>query len=1227
MRKVNTPKPARPQMEVYSSGHATGWMHDALPSPLTSLYSLIMAGSISGLAYFAGDKWSGNGMLWATVAIGAMTLIGLVWMGFSAKRAKKKTQEQEAGFESALRGSASGWDGSVSDPAEIARLDDLRGNFFKGIQAFHEYGKDLYSLPWYVIVGEPGSGKTEAIRRSELRFPDALQDKLQGTGGTYSMHWWFTNQAVIIDTAGAMLMQAEASLRFEEFLKLLSSHRPACPINGMILTIPSDSLLSDPPAVAEQKARTIATQLAMIQKALNVRFPIYLMVSKSDRLPGFREFFDMEGQAKFERQMLGWSNPAQLGEAFSSETVYEAIDAISRRLQSRALSLLADPISPNTGTRRADEVDSLYAFPQLMRGLAPRLKLYLDVIFQTGTWVSKPPFFRGIFFTTALREGAQLDIELAKSLGMPLNQLPPGGIFAREKSAFLRDLFLEKIFQEKGLVTRLFDVGAHLRKRLTTFYGVTALLLCMSLGFAWLVKDSIETQLAKDQSMWAAANVTWQNGTFLRIISRSAAHSDEFPDRPRWNLSDNSVSIKGTGNRTDPVVVLEEIRDRAFGKVSLAWVFYPVSEWRDFLERRELGYLTLFEGSVMKPVLDATRERILWDIGTANTTTPETQQRLAAAYQKLLQLEIWLASDKDNPSEADWEQWFLDLLSYITDPSVPGGIPSNFPAKAVIRSSSSAHEVPTLTRLSKKLAALTKGIYGTKVSLAKRHWMSELSEDKGDERLRSLSEGSRMLLGISGAVEQNKELEAQNLEELAAAAKAFLTTEGELDRIQTEKQDVPLTRINELLTDLKKHATKIGNAKPLGGYSQAATQFQKYLKEVERLSGELENKDPFFSKLRSQVEELFSGKSHDASPQLSPELTEYVMKENSYLKRLTFYDEALKGNGQQVADQQVSKGNLIGRLNSLLIVGSPPVVITPLGSDVVTTKPSLYEGPRAEVLERICHQLIPSYKDSLIIERKLQGYLNAVSVELLELLRFPLVSEMDNPFSPSELDKFKAKCQLLAKIAQDIEIFDEKKNDLKPGEARNKLIRLFELMRSVIAVSRSLYDDHLKDLRKITVAPSKPQEFKEEPPQMAPQQPALLPGQPANIAPPPAPKIIPGFNQLIIETSDGDFITQTPSNVVPKEVPCTVGIKVNFTYTSTFGSPQPFSDDTYGGHWGILKAIKIMKKPVIRYGGNKLSISFDCRPALPSSWPSRVEILKEFNQGPKQFLAQPITQP
>ena len=89
----------------------------------------------------------------------------------------------------------------------------LRERFEEGVATLKQRGRrgrSLYELPWYVIIGAPGSGKTTALLNSGLKFP--LEQRvgkgaLRGVGGTRNCDWWFTDEAVFLDTAGRYTTQ------------------------------------------------------------------------------------------------------------------------------------------------------------------------------------------------------------------------------------------------------------------------------------------------------------------------------------------------------------------------------------------------------------------------------------------------------------------------------------------------------------------------------------------------------------------------------------------------------------------------------------------------------------------------------------------------------------------------------------------------------------------------------------------------------------------------------------------------------------------------------------------------------------------------------------------------------------------------------------------------------------------------------------------------------------
>src|SRR5450631_4167904 len=99
----------------------------------------------------------------------------------------------------------------------------------------------LYDLPWYMIIGPPGSGKTTALINSGLKFPlagGATPSAIAGVGGTRYCDWWFTEDAVLIDTAGRYTTQDSDAKGDRQswlaFLDILKKNRARQPINGVL---------------------------------------------------------------------------------------------------------------------------------------------------------------------------------------------------------------------------------------------------------------------------------------------------------------------------------------------------------------------------------------------------------------------------------------------------------------------------------------------------------------------------------------------------------------------------------------------------------------------------------------------------------------------------------------------------------------------------------------------------------------------------------------------------------------------------------------------------------------------------------------------------------------------------------------------------------------------------------------------------------------------------------
>jgi hypothetical protein len=557
----------------------------------------IVGGSFLTIIALINTRAFGIAVLGLALIAGAI-LLWRLWL-------KWQTRKRAAALNSQLTEHSSTAPSSISDPARRAKLDDLRQNFAKGIERFRAVGKDLYSLPWYVVCGEPGSGKTEAVRHCNVGFPPGLQDEMQGAGGTLNMHWWFTNQAVLLDTAGKLLFQEAppgSTTEWTEFLNLLRRARPNCPINGLLLVIPSESLIRDSFEDIQKKAAKIEQQLSVIQQRLDVRFPVFVLITKCDLINGFREFFAGIKDPQLQHQMTGWSNPAPLDAPFQPDAVDQHLQQVVQRISRRRLGLMKDPVPGDPGARRIDEVDALFTLPSSIAALAPRLRRYLETIFVGNAWSGRPLFLRGIYFTSALTEGSALDAELASALGIPAESLPEGKAWERERSFFLRDLFVQKIFKEQGLVTRSSDTRSLVRRRQWILGSVVACGLVGLVVLSLIGRNALRESIGEELAMW-----------------RAGARAEDWTG-PRWHpIVDNGLNYLGNdpvrleGNREWPLVEFhEKLQQRVAADLRIPWVFKPIETIavRANPSRRRAQQV-LFEASIVGPLVEATRERLL----------------------------------------------------------------------------------------------------------------------------------------------------------------------------------------------------------------------------------------------------------------------------------------------------------------------------------------------------------------------------------------------------------------------------------------------------------------------------------------------------------------------------------------------------------------------------------------------------------------------------------------
>jgi hypothetical protein len=511
------------------------------------------------------------------------------------------------------------------------KLEELRRSFALGVDQFAASGRGIYDVPWFLMMGLSGVGKTEAIRNSGLSFPASLQDETQGEGGTRSLHWWFTSEAVILDSLGEWLLDEDAGFsEWIELFRLLKTHRPACPFNGVILAISSESLLLDNDEKIKEKAAMVARKLDAVQRLLEIRFPVFVIVTKCDLITGFRDFFDSEEAPPFQKKMLGWSNPAGLDDPFDAASLVDHFEPLFKTLKDHRLSLFTK--EGGAEKRTPEGAYRIFAFPENLKRALGRLRIYLEAAFLPGEWSQKPLFIRGVFFTSAKQDGWELDVELADSFTIPqsshISEHNPG----RKREHFLFDVFREKIFQEKGLILRAASARSHQRRRKLLTWGTSFLVLAVFIFLTRLSFSQLQKAIGVEQGFWEAAAekgqwVKTQEGQAWRPVVERPKGSGTFVYRAM-----NTIDV---GEKLDTTQFLHTLAGHSVKPMDIPWIFRVSADISGNLDKaRPEAARALFESSILVPIIDAVRGKLsrqkpdLWSEGAT------------AALAQLLRIEV-----------------------------------------------------------------------------------------------------------------------------------------------------------------------------------------------------------------------------------------------------------------------------------------------------------------------------------------------------------------------------------------------------------------------------------------------------------------------------------------------------------------------------------------------------------------------------------------------------------
>lgn len=442
---------------------------------ILAIVLFVLGLALAILTWFLGpsyglDSW----MLRAAIGAALVLPVPLVWL-FRWLAARKKAR---AGLS------------PKAAAATLALVRDRLGKLGKVLGASKVSGgaQDLSTLPWAVIVGPRGAGKTASVLRARIEIPfttakpDAPSD--------FEVH--LTRAGVVVDFGGRFFAGPGTPdlVDFGGAIEAVAQAHPRKRIDAVVLAFDVGAVLEGR-ADYERLATEARAVLETIREASGYSPPVYVVLEKADRIRGLAEAYGVLASAE-RGQVLGTLLENK------PDSIRARLDATVARARTLGLERLGQLEGPQRFATVAAHVELAAAVDRLVPLLE---KLYLP------SSLGEPARIAGVYFASTEQDGRTVSL-LDGQLGFGALPPPPPDPGAKPtlRSYFAFELWA-KVALGGGLATERSVVGRRRRRASAlTWVGGAAVLAGLWSLFATLSFFSNQELLSRaQQSLTAAA--------------------------------------------------------------------------------------------------------------------------------------------------------------------------------------------------------------------------------------------------------------------------------------------------------------------------------------------------------------------------------------------------------------------------------------------------------------------------------------------------------------------------------------------------------------------------------------------------------------------------------------------------------------------------------------------------------------------------------------------------
>ncbi|GAJ76351.1 LOW QUALITY PROTEIN: IcmF-related protein [Vibrio sp. JCM 18905] len=256
--------------------------------------------------------------------------------------------------------------------------------------------------PIYLMLGNKGSGRRQFLFNSSAIKP---MDRTRTAKNDF-FEWYESDSAVYIKPDQRLVFQeissSDASL-WNTFIEEVIRHRPRKPFSGCLFFIDFEFMIVSEPEQKEYTISSLLERLSTINSKTSSALPIYLIMSKLDKLDGFKEYMHF---SSLKTRVEFLSIPLKEAKGVFSEYYRDSYRNLVKVLESNALDASANSTD-------IDEKQAILAFPKQFELCQSEVSYVLERLCDVNNGVYSLDI-REIFFSSSLQGGRKYNL-LAKS--------------------------------------------------------------------------------------------------------------------------------------------------------------------------------------------------------------------------------------------------------------------------------------------------------------------------------------------------------------------------------------------------------------------------------------------------------------------------------------------------------------------------------------------------------------------------------------------------------------------------------------------------------------------------------------------------------------------------------------------------------------------------------------------------------------------------------------------